>query len=118
MKKNTNCRLEVTILLVVTLILAAAGGAHAQLSTVDDLYGVPFATSLVVEAPGVLSNDTFNGNPAEDAYVTDEDAALNVAAPGVLGNDSDADGDPITAGEAGALLTPSHPDKKPMNKSR
>jgi subtilisin-like proprotein convertase family protein len=33
----------------------------------------------------------------DDTYVTDEDTQLVVNAPGVLGNDSDADGDPLTA---------------------
>jgi VCBS repeat-containing protein len=34
---------------------------------------------------------------ADDAYETNEDTTLNVDAPGVLGNDSDVDGDPLTA---------------------
>jgi hypothetical protein len=38
----------------------------AQLVAVDDSYGVPVAQPLVVETPGVLDNDSYNGEPAED----------------------------------------------------
>ena len=48
-------------------LLYLAGTAHAQLVAENDSYGVPFGEDLVVEAPGVLDNDTFDGEPAEDA---------------------------------------------------
>lgn len=60
-------------ILAVALFLASA--AHGQAQGVvagDDLYGVPFGQDLTVEAPGVLSNDTYNGNPAEDHSATVE----------------------------------------------
>jgi hypothetical protein len=34
---------------------------------VDDIYAVPYADILLVENPGVLENDTFDGEPAENA---------------------------------------------------
>ena len=40
--------------------------ALAQLVAVDDSYAVPVAQQLVVETPGVLDNDRYNGEPAED----------------------------------------------------
>jgi len=49
------------------LLVWAAGSAQAQLLAVDDHFGVPFGSSLLVEFPGVLENDTFDGEPAEDA---------------------------------------------------
>jgi hypothetical protein len=56
-----------TLLWVGVLILGVLGSAQAQLVVMGDRYGVPFGASLVVEAPGVLENDTFDGEPAEDA---------------------------------------------------
>jgi hypothetical protein len=40
------------------------------LVAVDDIFGVPYGDVLQVEAPGVLENDTFNGDPAEDHSAT------------------------------------------------
>ncbi len=53
-------------MLVAAVFLATA--AHGQtLVAVDDTFAVPHADTLLVEAPGVLDNDTFNGGTAEDA---------------------------------------------------
>lgn len=46
--------------------------AWAQLVTADDSYGVPVAQPLLVETPGVLDNDSYNGEPAEDSGATAE----------------------------------------------
>jgi hypothetical protein len=48
----------------------SAGAASAQMVAVDDAYSVPFAAQLVVEVPGVLDNDTYNGQPAADQGAT------------------------------------------------
>ena len=48
-------------------MLGLAGAAQAQLVAQDDVYGVPMGGDLVVEAPGVLDNDTYGGEPAADA---------------------------------------------------
>jgi len=69
------------------VFLCAAGSAQAQLVAVDDSYGVPYGEPLVVEAPGVLSNDTYNGDPAEDAGATAE--LLTYPVYGTLSCDSD-----------------------------
>jgi len=59
--------------LAVLIFLASAAHGQAQgLVAVDDVFSVPFGEDLVVEAPGVLSNDTFNGDPAEDHSATAE----------------------------------------------
>jgi len=42
----------------------------AQLVAVDDAYDVPFTQQLVVEAPGVLDNDSYDGEPAADGGAT------------------------------------------------
>ena len=57
---------------IATLIVLAAGAANAQVVAVDDAYSVPFGEDLLVEGPGVLDNDTYNGEPAEDAGATVE----------------------------------------------
>lgn len=44
----------------------------AQLVAVDDSYGVPVAEPLLVETPGVLDNDSYKGEPAEDGGATAE----------------------------------------------
>jgi len=44
----------------------------AQLMAVDDSYGVPVAEPLLVETPGVLDNDSYKGEPAEDGGATAE----------------------------------------------
>ena len=60
--------------LLVSLVLAVLGwmpNASAQtLIAVDDTFSVPYGQDLVAEAPGVLANDTFDGQPAEDAGAT------------------------------------------------
>jgi hypothetical protein len=59
---------KTTITIVVGFaLLGLAGAAQAQLLAQDDSFSVPSDVSLVVEAPGVLDNDTFNGEAAEDA---------------------------------------------------
>ena len=57
---------------IATLIVLVAGAASTQVVAVDDAYGVPFGQDLLVEAPGVLDNDTYNGEPAADAGATVE----------------------------------------------
>jgi len=54
------------------LLLGLSGSAQAQLVAEDDTYGVPFGTSLAVEAPGILENDTFDGDPVTDHDGTSE----------------------------------------------
>ena len=44
--------------------------ARAQLVTVDDSFGVPVFQTLVTERPGVLENDMYDGEPAEDGGAT------------------------------------------------
>ena len=62
-----------TAFLWITLfLLGAASSAQAQMVAVDDSHGVRYNEPLVVEAPGVLVNDTFNGDPAEDHGATAE----------------------------------------------
>jgi len=57
--------------LAAAVFLATA--AHGQTPVaVDDVFSVPYGQDLVAEAPGVLANDTFNGEPAEDAGATAE----------------------------------------------
>ena len=48
------------------LVAALGGTAQAQLVAVDDLYRVPYRALLVAEAPGVLGNDTIDGEPVAD----------------------------------------------------
>ncbi len=52
------------------LVSGLSGVAQAQLVAIDDSFGVPVFQQLIVEAPGVLDNDTYNGEPAEDAGAT------------------------------------------------
>ncbi len=54
------------------LLVGFSTVAWAQLVVVDDSYGVPVAQPLVVETPGVLDNDSYNGEPAEDGGATAE----------------------------------------------
>lgn len=49
------------------MIGAATPAAAQTLVVLDDEYGIPFAEPLVVEAPGVLDNDTVDGEPAADS---------------------------------------------------
>lgn len=58
-------------ILAAAVFLASAAHGQAQgLVATDDFDSVPFGENLVVEAPGVLANDTFNGEPAEDSGAT------------------------------------------------
>ena len=66
MKRKSVC------LSVLILLVGFAGVVQAQLVAVDDTFSVPVAQMLIVEAPGVLENDTFNGEPAVDAGATVE----------------------------------------------
>ncbi len=50
-------------MLIVLTLLASSASAQTLIG-VDDSYGVPFAATLVVEAPGVMTNDTYGGVPA------------------------------------------------------
>jgi len=54
------------------LVFGCAGIVQAQLVAVDDSFAVPVAQELIVEAPGVLENDTYNGEPAAEAGATVE----------------------------------------------
>jgi hypothetical protein len=54
----------------------------------NDTYFVPLGGSLVVEAPGVLDNDTFGGEPAEDAGAVVDSVLVDVAH-GTLGLNPD-----------------------------
>ena len=55
------------------LLVLAAGSAHAQtLLADDDSYGIPYGGSLVVEAFGVLDNDTLDGEAAGENGATAE----------------------------------------------
>jgi len=51
-------------------LIAVPGVAQAQMVAVDDSYSVPYSQTLVVQAPGVLENDTFNGGAATDHGAT------------------------------------------------
>ena len=57
-------------MLAALILLTAA--AHGQMVANDDSYSVPYGQDLMVEAPGVLANDTFDGNPAEEHGATAE----------------------------------------------
>ncbi|MCU0305048.1 MAG: hypothetical protein MUC56_13435, partial [Thermoanaerobaculales bacterium] len=67
------------IALPVLLALLASSAAAQVLTGVDDSYGVPFADALVVEQPGVMSNDTYGGSPVSGATVTLVDPPLEGA---------------------------------------
>jgi len=54
------------------LLVTSASVALAQLVAENDAYGVPYGALLMVEAPGVLDNDSLNGMPAADGGVTAE----------------------------------------------
>ena len=58
-----NCGLTV-------LLCVLSFTARAQLVTVDDSFGVPVFQTLVTESPGVLKNDIYDGEPAEDGGAT------------------------------------------------
>lgn len=59
------------------ILTCGPGQALAQLVAVDDRFAVPYLQQLVVEAPGVLDNDSYNDEPAVDGGVT----ALLIAGP-------------------------------------
>ena len=54
-------------LISVSILLAPT--AHGQMVANGDTFAVPYADTLIVEAPGVLENDTYNGEPAEGAVI-------------------------------------------------
>ena len=56
--------------LVLTLILVTPVVHGQTMNAVDDTFSVPFLLVLEAEAPGVLANDTYNGQPAEDHGAT------------------------------------------------
>ena len=58
-----NCGLAV-------LLCVLSFTVKAQLVAVDDSFGIPVYQTLVTEAPGVLQNDIYNGEPAEDGSAT------------------------------------------------
>ncbi len=74
--------------LIVALILLAPAAQGQTLDAVDDTFGVPYSQILEAEAPGVLANDTFNGEPAEEHGATvvlildASDGALSLASDG------------------------------------
>lgn len=57
---------------LVAVFCSLPGIACAQLITVDDSFGVPVMQTLLVEAPGVLQNDSYKDEPAEDGGATVE----------------------------------------------
>ena len=56
--------------LISVLVLLAPAAEGQTLTAVDDTFGIPYLQTLEAEAPGVLANDTFNGDPAEDHGAT------------------------------------------------
>jgi len=70
-----------TGLYTVSLTVTDDGGLTDTDTTTADIAEAPNAPPVAIE----------------DAYTTDEDVTLVVAAPGVLSNDTDADNDPLTA---------------------
>ncbi len=61
------------------VVLAFAGAAQAQLVTQDDTFAVPLGGDLLVEAPGVLDNDTVGGDPAADFGATIDGVIVDVS---------------------------------------
>ena len=53
-------------------LIFLASAAHGQMVANGDTYGVPYGQDLVTEDPGVLANDTFDGDVAEDHGATAE----------------------------------------------
>jgi CSLREA domain-containing protein len=66
-------------------------GSDSFAYTVADKYGGTDGAMVTIEV--ICENDA--PVAVDDAYVTNEDVTLIVNAPGVLGNDSDAEGDPL-----------------------
>ena len=58
--------------LISVLVLLAPAAEGQTLIAYDDTFAVPYADTLLVEAPGVLENDTYHGEPAEGAGATVE----------------------------------------------
>jgi hypothetical protein len=56
--------------ILIAFALLASPAAAQTLIAVDDAFGVRYAQVLVVEEPGVLDNDTYNGGPAAGAGAT------------------------------------------------
>ena len=55
------------------MLVVGAGHAHAQILVVNaDHYGVPYGEALVVEASGVLDNDSLGGENAGESGATSE----------------------------------------------
>ncbi len=75
--------------LAVFLVFTGVAGAQTLIA-VDDAYGVRYAQPLVVEVPGVLDNDTYNGGPAAGAGATV--ALIGSPSFGTL----ECDSDPVT----------------------
>ena len=61
--------IQKTLLFTLCLFFLATGFAHAQLVTVKDSYGIPVSRFLEVD-PGVLDNDTLDGQNAGENGVT------------------------------------------------
>ena len=59
-------------LLILFIILFARQARAVTLLAVDDSFGIPFGKSLQVEAPGVLENDTLDGEAAGENGATVE----------------------------------------------
>ena len=56
--------------LILALVLLTPAAHGQTLNALDDTFAVPYSQILEAEAPGVLANDTFNGEPAEDHGAT------------------------------------------------
>jgi len=63
---------KIACLWMLPFLLGIASAAQAQMVATDDSYSVPYNASLMVEVPGVLANDTFNGDPAANHDATVE----------------------------------------------
>ena len=63
---------KTAFLCMTVFLLGVASTAQAQMVAVDDSHSVPYNAPLLVETPGVLDNDTFNGDPATDHGATAE----------------------------------------------
>lgn len=80
----------------VDVTYASVGGPFAVLLTVSDKNNnvANCSTTVTVTTGGGGNNAPV---ASDDSYTVAADTTLNVNAPGVLGNDSDADNDPLTA---------------------
>jgi len=78
---------KLAILMIGTLLFCVLGSAQAQLVANDDSYGVRADEILLVEAFGVLENDTLDGNNAGEEGATAE--PLTDVSHGVLNLASD-----------------------------